>query len=132
METACIHCGAEHTLKETELGAHSKVQFRCSKCGKSTVVRVKYHANATVVMSPLPSFARAAPGGLSLQSQPEDPSLKLPAAAAGVLRIACAGSRRRGYCGGRSEDFPVSLPARSAPYLRQSERHGFDQWNVLR
>jgi predicted RNA-binding Zn-ribbon protein involved in translation (DUF1610 family) len=80
METACIHCGAEHTLKETELGGHSKVQFRCSKCGKSTVVRVKYHANATVLMSPLPSFARAAPGGLSLQSQPEDPSLKLPAA----------------------------------------------------
>jgi predicted RNA-binding Zn-ribbon protein involved in translation (DUF1610 family) len=87
METACIHCGAEHSLKETELGGHSKVQFRCSKCGKNTVVRVKYHSNATVVMSPLPSFARAAPGGLNLQSQPADPSLKLPAAADVILSV---------------------------------------------
>jgi len=87
METACIHCGAEHSLKETELGGHSKVQFRCSKCGKSTVVRVKYHSNATVVMSPLPSFARAMPGGLNMPSQPADPSLKLPAAANVILSI---------------------------------------------
>lgn len=97
METACIHCGAEHTLKETELGGHSKVQFRCSKCGKSTVVRVKYHANATVVMSPLPSFARAAPGGLSLQSQPEDPSLKLPAAADVILSITSGPSEGKSH-----------------------------------
>ena len=87
MQAACIHCGEEHSLKETELGGHSKVRFRCSKCGKSTVVRVKYHSNATVVMSPLPSFARAAPGGLNLDSQPADPSLKLPAAANVILSV---------------------------------------------
>ena len=97
MQTACIHCGAEHSLKETELGGHSKVQFRCSNCGKSTVVRVKYHSNATVVMSPLPSFARAAPGGLNLHSQPADPGLKLPAAADVVLSIMSGPSQGKSH-----------------------------------
>ena len=97
MQTACIHCGAEHSLKETELGGHSKVQFRCSKCGKNTVVRVKYHSNATVVLSQLPSFARAAPGGLNLHSQPADPSLKLPAGADVVLSIISGPSQGKSH-----------------------------------
>jgi hypothetical protein len=87
MQTACTHCGAEHSLKETELSGHSKVQFRCSKCGKSTVVQLKRRSDATVVMSPLPSFARAAPGGMSLHSQPADPSLKLPVSANVMLSV---------------------------------------------
>jgi hypothetical protein len=41
MQTACIHCGAEHLLKEGSLGGHSKVQFKCSKCGKTTIVEIK-------------------------------------------------------------------------------------------
>ncbi len=93
MQAACIHCGEEHSLKETELGGHSKVRFRCSKCGKRTVVRVKYHSNATVVMSPLPSFARAAPGGLNLDSQPADPSLKLPGAADVIVSVTSGPSK---------------------------------------
>jgi predicted RNA-binding Zn-ribbon protein involved in translation (DUF1610 family) len=97
MQTACTHCGAEHTLKETELGGHSKVQFRCSKCGKSTVVRVKYHSNATVVMSPLPSFARAEPMGMSLHTQPQDPSLKLPATANVILSITSGPSQGKSH-----------------------------------
>jgi len=63
------------------------VQFRCSKCGNSTVVQLKRRSDATVVMSPLPSFARAEPGGLNLQSQPADPSLKLPGAANVILSV---------------------------------------------
>src|SRR5258705_3432044 len=97
MQAACINCGAEHPRKKPELGGHSKVQFRCSNCGKSTVVRVKYHSNATVVMSPLPSFARAAPGGLNLHSQPADPSLKLPAAADVVLSIMSGPSQGKSH-----------------------------------
>src|SRR5467141_3647001 len=97
MQAACIHCGEEHSLKETELGGHSKVRFRCSKCGKSTVVRVKYHSNATVVMSPLPSFARAAPGGLNLHSQPVDPSLKLPTTANVILSIMSGPSQGKSH-----------------------------------
>ena len=97
MQTACTHCGAEHSLKESDLGGHWKVQFRCSKCGKSTVVQLKPRSDATVVMSPLPSFARAAPGGLNLQSQPADPSLKLPAAANVILSIVSGPSRGASY-----------------------------------
>ena len=33
MQTACIHCGTEHVLKDSEFGGHTKVQFKCSKCG---------------------------------------------------------------------------------------------------
>src|SRR2546427_12574605 len=97
MQTACTHCGAEHSLKETELSGHSKVQFRCSKCGKSTVVQLKRRSDATVVMSPLPSFARAAPGGLNLHSQAADPSLKLPAAANVILRIMSGPSQGKSH-----------------------------------
>jgi hypothetical protein len=97
MQTACTHCGAEHSLKETELSGHSKVQFRCSKCGKSTVVQLKRRSDATVVMSPLPSFARAAPGGMNLHSQPADPSLKLPAAANVTLSIMSGPSQGKSH-----------------------------------
>ncbi len=97
MQTVCTHCGAEHSLKETELSGHAKVQFRCSKCGKSTVVQLKRRSDATVVMSPLPSFARAAPGGLNLHSQPVDPSLKLPAAANVILSIMSGPSQGKSH-----------------------------------
>ena len=97
MQTVCTHCGAEHSLKETELTGHAKVQFRCSKCGKNTVVQLKRRSDATVVMSPLPSFARAAPGGLNLHSQPADPSLKLPAAADVVLSIMSGPSQGKSH-----------------------------------
>ncbi len=39
MRTACIHCGAEHLLKDGQFGGHSKVQFKCTKCGKTTIVK---------------------------------------------------------------------------------------------
>src|SRR6266850_2080010 len=97
MQTVCTHCGAEHSLNETELSGHSKVQFRCSKCGKSTVVQLKRRSDATVVMSPLPSFARAAPGGLNLHSQPVDPSLKLPAAANVILSVMSGPSQGKSH-----------------------------------
>jgi len=56
MQTACIHCGAEHLLKDGQFGGHSKVQFKCSNCGKTTIVEIKRRVDSTVVMSPLPSF----------------------------------------------------------------------------
>ena len=87
MQTACQHCGAEHALKETEFGGHSKVQFRCSKCGKTTVVELKRRVDATIVMSPLPSFARANATGSNLHLQSEDPGLRLPAGANVILSI---------------------------------------------
>ena len=87
MQTACKHCGAEHALKETEFGGHSKVQFRCSKCGQTTVVELKRRVDATIVMSPLPSFARANATGSNLHLQSEDPGLRLPVGANVILSI---------------------------------------------
>src|SRR5258708_22454333 len=87
MQTACIHCGAEHLLKDGQFGSHSKVQFKCSKCGKTTIVEIKRRVDSTVVMSPLPSFARANATSSNLNLPPPDPGLQLPAKAKVVLSI---------------------------------------------
>lgn len=87
MKTACIHCGAEHLLKDTEFGKHAKVQFKCSKCGKTTIVEIKRKVDQTVVMTPRPSFARADATSSNLNLPPPDPSLKLPAKKNVVLSI---------------------------------------------
>jgi hypothetical protein len=87
MQTACIHCGTEHVLKDSEFGGHPKVQFKCSKCGQNTVVEIKRKVDSTVVMSPLPSFARANATSSNLHLAPLDPGLKLPAGANVVLTI---------------------------------------------
>ena len=87
MQTGCIHCGAEHVLKDAEFGGHTKVQFKCSKCGKTTIVEIKRRVDSTVVMSPLPSFARASATTSNLHLQPADPGLRLPANAKVVLSI---------------------------------------------
>ena len=78
MQTSCIHCGTEHLLNAAQLGGHSKVQFKCSKCGKTTIVEIKRRVDATVVMSPLPSFARANATSSNLNLPPPDPGLRLP------------------------------------------------------
>ena len=87
MQTACIHCGAEHLLKDGQFGCHSKVQFKCSNCGKTTIVEIKRRVDSTVVMSPLPSFARADASSSNLHLLPADPSLRLPEKAQVVLSI---------------------------------------------
>src|ERR1700682_181439 len=87
MQTACIHCGAEHLLKDGQFGGHSKVQFKCSKCGKTTIVEIKRRMDSTVVMSPLPSFARANATSSNLNLPPPDPGLRLPTKAKVVLTI---------------------------------------------
>jgi DNA-directed RNA polymerase subunit RPC12/RpoP len=87
MHVACSHCGTEHVLKDAEFRGHPKVQFKCSKCGKTTVIEVKRRADSTVVMSPLPSFARANATSSNLNLPPPDPGLRLPAKKAVVLSI---------------------------------------------
>src|SRR5207247_3913644 len=87
MQTACIHCGAEHLLKEGQFGGHTKVQFKCSSCGKTTIVEIKRRVDSTVVMSPLPSFARANATSSNLNLPPPDPALRLPEKAKVVLSI---------------------------------------------
>jgi hypothetical protein len=87
MLAACVHCGTEHKLKDADSTVHPKVQFKCSKCGKTTVVEVKRRADQTVVISPLPSFARADASSADLKLPPADDGLKLPANGVFVLAI---------------------------------------------
>jgi len=63
------------------------VQFRCSKCGKTTVVEVKVRPDQTVVISPLPSFARASATSSNLKLPPIDEGIRLPPTANVVLLI---------------------------------------------
>ena len=87
MQAACVHCGTEHKLKDADSTVHPRVQFKCSKCGKTTVVEVKRPADQTVVISPLPSFARADASSSNLQLPPPDDGLKLPANGVFVLAV---------------------------------------------
>ena len=76
--TACTKCGEQHVLKESDLGAHARVQFRCVKCGEVTIVEVSRRPDATIVMSPLPSFARSELAGSSVRVPTGDDGLSLP------------------------------------------------------
>src|SRR5690349_3244520 len=38
MQASCTHCGTQHVLKDTDVGTHPKVQFRCSRCGRPSIV----------------------------------------------------------------------------------------------
>src|SRR5436189_6318674 len=97
MQTACIHCGAEHLLKEGQFGGHTKVQFKCSSCGKTTIVEIKRRTDATVVMSLLPSFARANATSSNLNLPPPDPGLQLPANKNVVLSILSGPSKGQSH-----------------------------------
>jgi hypothetical protein len=77
----------EHKLKDADLGIHPKVQFRCSKCGKTTVVELKSRPDSTVVISPLPSFARAKASSSNPLLPPLDDGLRLPANKNVVLMV---------------------------------------------
>jgi hypothetical protein len=87
MQAACVHCGTEHKLKDADSAVHPKVQFKCSKCGKTTVVELKRRPDQTMVISPLPSFARANASSSNLQLPPADDGLKLPSTGVFVLAI---------------------------------------------
>jgi uncharacterized Zn finger protein len=78
MQTGCIHCGQQHLLKDDAVAMHPKVSFRCTKCGLTTIVEIKRSVDQTVVISPMPSFARADASTQRLRLLPVDDSLRLP------------------------------------------------------
>jgi Inner membrane component of T3SS, cytoplasmic domain len=86
MQAECNQCGKKHLLNDADVEKHGKVQFRCTKCGATTVVEGKKRPEMTMVISPLPSFARAEGGGASLLLA-EDEGLRLPASVKIVLAI---------------------------------------------
>src|SRR5260370_12935564 len=87
MQGACTHCGTEHLLKDAQFGGHTKVQFKCSKCGKTTIVDTKRSVDSTVVMSPLPSFARTDSPGSNVNLALPDPGIRLPEKSKIILSI---------------------------------------------
>lgn len=87
MQAKCIRCGTEHKIKDMDPKVHPKVQFRCSKCGETTVVDLKKTPESTVVISPLPNFARADASTSNLKLPPADDGLILPANGVFVLAI---------------------------------------------
>src|SRR5262249_28635072 len=86
MQANCTHCGTEHVLRDADVGIHPKVQFVCSRCGKKTVVDTQRRPDATMVISPLPSFARANASGSSL-SLLADENANLPTKGNAVLTV---------------------------------------------
>ena len=118
MQTACIHCGAEHLLKDTQFGGHTKVQFKCSKCGKTTIVEIKRRVDSTVVMSPLPSFARTEATSSNVNLAPPDPGIRLPEKSKVVLTILSGPSKGESHTlskarvvlGRKGADIPVNDP----------------------
>ena len=118
MQAACIHCGTEHLLKDGEFGGHAKVQFKCSKCGKTTIIEIKRRVDSTVVMSPLPSFARANASTTSLNLPPPDPGVRLPDKKKVVLSVLTGPSKgvshtltkARVVLGRQGTDVPLNDP----------------------
>ena len=118
MQTACLHCGTEHLLKDAEFGGHTKVQFKCSNCGKTTIVEIKRRVDSTVVMSPLPSFARSNATSSNLNLAPPDPGVRLPEKSKVVLTILSGPSKGdkhtlakpRVVVGRKGADIPVNDP----------------------
>jgi hypothetical protein len=118
MQTACIHCGAEHLLKDGEFGGHPKVQFKCSKCGKTTIVEIKRRVDSTVVISPLPSFARANASSSNLNLSAPDAGIRLPENAKVVLSILSGPSKGEKHTlskprvtlGRKGADIPLNDP----------------------
>jgi hypothetical protein len=118
MQAACVYCGTEHKLKDADSSIHPKVQFKCSKCGKTTVVEVKRRPDQTVVISPLPTFARADASSSNLRLPPADDGLKLPTNGVFVLAITCGPAngevfrltKPRVVIGRKGADIPLSDP----------------------
>src|SRR5258705_1118838 len=87
MQTGCIHCGQQHLLNDEAVVKHPKVSFRCTKCGLTTIVEVKRSVDQTVVISPMPSFARADASTQRLRLLPVDEGLRLPDGIDVVLNV---------------------------------------------
>jgi hypothetical protein len=108
----------EHKLKDADLGIHPKVQFRCSKCGKTTVVELKSRPDSTVVISPLPSFARAKTSSSNPRLPPLDDGLRLPADKNVVLMVMSGPgkgevhrlTKPRAILGRQGADIPIDDP----------------------
>jgi len=118
MQAGCVHCGQQHLLNDAVLAKHSKVQFRCTKCGKTTVVEVRRRTDETVVISPMPSFARADSSAPTATAPSAEEGLQLPEDVDVVLAVvsgpdkghALTLTRPRLVIGRKGSDFALNDP----------------------
>lgn len=88
MQAAYSHCGTLHVLNDAQIGDYPRVQFRCSKCGQTSVAEVERRPERTQAITTLPSFARGegAPGpGSNIASEYQ--GLSLPAGKTVTLTV---------------------------------------------
>jgi predicted Zn finger-like uncharacterized protein len=106
MQAACSHCGTLHRLNDAQIGDLRRVQFRCTQCGKPTLVeleRLERRPESTQVVSPLPAFARGAGAPRRISAHEEaDSDLRLPPGRA--ISITVIGGASRGGV------FPLERP----------------------
>src|SRR5207245_9201014 len=118
MQTACIHCGTEHLLKDGRVGGEHERPLKCSQCGKTTILEIKREVDSTVVMSPLPSFARTEATSSNVNLAPPDPGIRLPEKSKVVLSILSGPSKGESHTlskprvvlGRKGADIPLNDP----------------------
>jgi ribosomal protein S27AE len=133
MQAGCIHCGQQHLLNDSVLAKHAKVQFRCTKCGQTTIVEVKRRADETVVISPMPSFARADASTASLKAPAVEEIPDLPAGVEVTLTItsgpelrrSLALTKARAVIGRKGADFALNDPEVSRHHCQLEVRENF-------
>jgi hypothetical protein len=97
MQAACSNCGTEHVLRDADVSSHPRVQFHCAKCGTKTIVDTRKSPNATMAISPLPSFARGDGYGSSVNLLQTDDGAKLPATKNVILTIVSGAGKGATY-----------------------------------
>jgi pSer/pThr/pTyr-binding forkhead associated (FHA) protein len=133
MQAGCIHCGQQHLLNDSVLAKHSKVQFRCTKCGKSTIVEVKRRVDETVVISPMPSFARADSSTAPLNALAVDDNPALPPSITVALTVTSGPqlghsfsiTKARAVIGRKGSDVALNDPEVSRHHCLLEIRDGF-------
>ena len=93
MKAACSKCGAQHSLPDAKLAGLPRVQFKCAKCGTSTIVELGSSPDATQVLTPLPGFARSAGAPRLAGSGDEGSSLHRPAGRSIALSVIAGPAR---------------------------------------
>jgi predicted Zn finger-like uncharacterized protein len=94
MQASCTNCGTQHVLNDAQVAGNSRVQFRCSKCGETSTVEVTAKVDSTMVITPLPSFARVEnSGGTRPNATVQYPGLSLPQGAVVKLTVVSGPSK---------------------------------------
>lgn len=133
MQAGCVHCGQQHLLDDAVLAKHAKVQFRCTKCGQTTVVEVKHRVDETVVISPMPSFARADSPNAGITAPEIEESPALPPGIEASLTVTSGPdmghsltlNKLHTIIGRKGADFALNDPEVSRHHCLLEVREGF-------